>query len=355
MWRCSLSLLLSLGSAKAYSKTTDLIWAAEKKRSVVSGVLSPASVSVNGQEIQQTNDAYDALLINGHDAKITEVGSLKTFYEAVEGDHIELKWKLATGGTKDIQTMGYPAVTRMEFADNKFILFFNELTKKVRYDGTDIEIKQPMVIEIPSTAAWLSVSHTLELTSEKNETQIYNLDFKSARKRMMTSTSWGLTISEAPFFANDRPTMLGVSARVLDENNFSREIHMSYGKTHYGLGPQPFTNEVTQSALRLGGRWGYNPFVTNQGNFDYRRFTLGLQAELINYTRESIYPTMFTDGYNSSSVNTWFSQGGGFFRFEPFQYADFGLSLNIDIRFFRTQDNISSNEDTKYFALSYYF
>lgn len=342
-------------SNTVFSKSIDLSWAAQKKKTVVSGTLNPASLSVNGQEVTQGPESYNDILINGSPAKINEVSGLKTFYEVVEGDQINLKWQMQGADTKDILTVSYPSVKEMIFKDNKLVLRFNELTKKIRYDGQEFEIQDPTVIPITDTERWVTEPHTLELLADKNVSQIYNLDFKSIRTKMLTHSSWNLYTGDAPFQANDRPQMIGAGARVLDEKNFSREVMLAAAKTHYGLGPQPYTNEVTQQAILLEFRMGYNPFKTNLGTIDYKRLTLGLQVGVVNYQRESPFSTGGMDGYDDTKVDTWFNQGGFFFRWEPLQYKDFGFIIHMNQRVFISQSNIGSDSNAHYFGLSYYF
>lgn len=343
-----------LFSTSLAAKTFDLSWAAQKSKTIVSGTLNPASLSVNGQEVVQSSDFYAGLIINGEAAKINEVSGLKTFYEVVEGDRITLLWKFENGTTKDILTVSYPSIKEMYYQDNALVMRFNEQTRKVRYDGQEIDLKDPIVIPIEDTEQWLNEPHSLELSADKNVSLIYNLDFKSIRSQMLNLRSWVLYSGEPPFSANVRPQMLGAGVRLLNENNFSRELMVAAAKTTYGMGSPPFTNEATQQAALIEFRYGYNPFKTNLGTLDYRRFTFGLQAALVNYTRESTFPS-FMDGYNDTKVNTWFNQGGFFLRWEPLQYKDYGLLIHINHRVFRSQDSIGSDSTTHSFGLAYYF
>jgi hypothetical protein len=338
-----------------FAKTIDLSWAAERKKTVISGTLNPASLSVNGQEITQTPESYAGILINDNSATITEVSGLKTFYEVIEGDQISLKWLLPNSFSKDIIKVSYPSIKEMKFSDNNFILYLNELTRKVRYDGKDFAIANPVVIPVDNTEIWLSEPHTLELTSDKNATLIYNLNFGAVKDQMLTQTSWNLYAGDPPFSGNKKPTMIGVGSRILNEKNFSRELFAGYAKTSYPTGGPGFSNDVTQSSFLLDGRWGYNPFKTNFGDFNVKRVTLGLNVSLINYQRESQFPTGGMDGYNELKVDTWYWQGGYFFRWEPLQYKDFGFLLQINFRVFRSQNSISGDDGGHFFGLAYYF
>jgi hypothetical protein len=244
----------------------------------------------------------------------------------------------------------------MNFKDNQFVIYLNDLTRKVRYDGKDLELSNPVEIPISDTESWISEPHTLELTSDKNATLIYNLNFSSVKTKMLTQTSWNLYTGDPPFSGNNRPAMVAVGARILDEKNFSREIFAGGAKTTYDIGWGPgATNETTQSGFILEARGGYNPFKTGFGDVNVKRVTAGLFVSIINYQRESQFPTGGMDGYNDTKANTWYSQGGYFVRWEPLQYKDFGLNLQFNFRFFRTQNTISGDNDAHYFGLAYYF
>jgi len=337
------------------AKTIDLSWAAKKKKTIVSGTLNPASLSVNGQEISQSTDSYSELLINGSSAKINEVSGLKTFYEVVEGDQIALQWQTPAGDKKDILTVAYPSVKAMTFKDNTLVLRFNELTRRVRYDGQELELKDPTVVPVKDTERWVSEPHTLELSADKNVSLIYNLDFKSVRTTLLTQTSWAIYSGDAPFSANVRPPLIGAGARILDEKNFSRELFAGGVKTSYDVGPAGSTSPVTQQAIIVEFRWGYNPFRSDPGTVDYKRLTFGLQSAVVNYKRESQWPMGMDGYYNDTKVDTWFTQGGLFWRWEPVQYKDFGFILHLNQRVFKSQDNISSDNSSHYFGLAYYF
>lgn len=343
-----------LFAASAAAKTIDLSWAAQKRSTIVSGTLNPSSLSINGQEITLSSESHTGLVINGEAAKVNDVSGLKTFYEVVEGDRITLQWSLENGSTKDILTVAYPSVKDMLYRDNTLVLRLNDLTRKVRYDGQELELKDPVTIPIEDTEKWLSEPHTLELSADKNVSQIYNLDFNSIRKQMLNHRSWVLYSGEPPFSANVRPQMIGAGARLLNENNFSKELVVAGAKTTYGMGSAPFTNEATQQAILIEFRYGYNPFKTNFGTVDYKRVSFGLQAALVNYTRESTFPA-FMDGYNDTKVNTWFNQGGFFLRWEPVQYKDFGVLIHLNHRVFKSQSTIGSDSTSHAFGLAYYF
>lgn len=336
------------------ARTIDLSWAAQKKKTVVSGTLNPGSLSVNGQEVTQSQESFKDLLVNGTSAKITEVSGLQTFYEVVEGDQMNLQWLTAGGEKKDILTVSYPSVKEMIFKDNLLILRFNELTRKVRYDGQEIQLSDPTVIPVTDTETWVSEPHTLELSTDKNVSLIYNLDFKSIRTAMLTHRSWIVYSGDPPFSANVRPPLYAAGARILDEKNFSREVVVGGAKTTYGLGPQPTASEATQQVVLVEFRYGYNPFKTNLGTIDVKRVSLGLQGALVYYERESTFPT-YMDGYSETHIKTVFNQGGFFVRWEPLQYKDFGFLLHLNQRVFRSQDNIQSDSTTHYFGLAYYF
>jgi len=349
------SLIIILFSAFAESKYINLTDAAEKKKIVISGVLNPPSISVNGSEIPQKAAIYSALLINNQEIKMNSTGGLKTFYEVVEGDQVLLQWKTPKKALVKILEFSYPAVTKMELKHTDFVLKFNDQTKKAAYDGEPLDTNDPK-IKIPSTITWLETPHTLELFSEQNIGRLYNLDFRKYKEDLLTMTSWTLSTGDAQFQGNNRPSAVGVSSRMLNEKNYSHEIFAGVAHTSYVVGANtPWASDVEQRTIELKYKYGFNPFHTNSGDFNYRRVTLGLHASLINYNRKSDYAAPWLDGYNETSVDTWFYQGGYFVRWEPLQIGNFGFSLSIDHRNFRSQNSINSDSTLKSFGLSYYF
>lgn len=339
----------------AQAKYIDLTTAAEKKKTVISGVLNPPSISVNGSEIPQKNTNYTALLINNNEVKTTDVGGLKTFYEVVEGDEVSLQWKTKKNELVKILDFSYPAVTKMELQHTEFTMQFNDKTKKAKYDGEDVDAKNPS-IKVSATLNWIETPHTLELLSEENIGRIYNLDFSKYKEDLLTMTSWSISRSDPPLQGNKRPAMLGVSSRVLNQKNYSHEIFAGAAKTHYTVGEgNPWADEIMQQAVEIKYKFGYNPFQTNSGDINLRRVTLGLHASLINYKRTSNYMTMWMDGYNDTKVDTWFHQGGYFVRWEPLQYKNFGVFISLDHRVYRSQGNIRSDSTISTLGFSYYF
>lgn len=344
-----------LCATTVHAKYIDLTDAAEKKKTIISGVLKPPSISVNGSEIPQKNANYSAVLINNNEVKTTDVGGLKTFYEVVEGDQVLLQWKTNKNALVRILDFSYPAVTKMELQHTEFVMQFNDKTKKVKYDGEDIDVKDP-TIKVPATLSWIETPHTLELLSEENIGRIYNLDFSKYKEDLLTMTSWSLSRGDSPLRGNNRPSILGVSSRVLNQKNYSHEVFAGVAKTEYMMGAgTTWAENIEQRIFELKYKFGYNPFQTNSGDFNYRRVTIGLQGSLINYRRHSNYELVWLDGYNNTSVDIWFNQGGYFVRFEPFQYKNFGFSLAFDHRVFRSQQTIHSDSTLSTFAISYYF
>ncbi|AZZ35293.1 hypothetical protein CIK05_00230 [Bdellovibrio sp. qaytius] len=339
----------------AQAKYINLTDAAEKKKTIISGVLNPPSISVNGSEISQKQAKYSALLINNSEAKTTDVGGLQTFYEVIEGDQVLLQWKTKKNQLVPILEFSYPAVTKMELMHTEFVMQFNDKTKKAKYDGDDIDVKDPK-IKVPATLSWIETPHTLEITSDENISRIYNLDFKKFKEDLLTMTSWSFSWGDPEFQGNNRPRMFGVSSRVLNEKNYSHEIFAGAAKTKYTAGEgSPWANEIMQQAVEFKYKFGYNPYQTNSGDINIRRVTVGLQAALVNYQRTSGYQTNWMDGYNDKKVDTWYHQGGFFVRWEPLQYKNFGFFISFDHRVYRSQNNIQADSTLSTFGISYYF
>lgn len=342
-------------AAQTQAKYIDLTEAAEKKKTIVSGVLNPPSISINGIEIEQKPASYLALLINGEAVKTTDAGGLKTFYAVIEGDQALLQWKASKNNLIPILEVSYPAVVKMELKHTEFTMQFNEQTKKVKYDGEEIDAKNSK-IKVRSTSEWIKTPHTLELLSEQNIGRIYNLDFRKYKEDLLTQASWTLSLGDAQLQGNNRPAALGVSSRILNQKNYSHELFAGVAHTSYAVGAgTAWAHEIEQRTIELKYKWGYNPFQTNSGDINYRRLTLGLHASLINYHRNSDYKTLWMDGYDDTSADIWFHQGGYFVRWEPLQYGNFGFSLSIDHRVYGSQNSIMSDSTLKSFGLSYYF
>lgn len=347
-----LGLVLFFAPLQNFAKNLDLTSSAEKRKTVISGVLNPPSISVNGTEIKQTPAIYSSLVVNDEEIKTNDLGGLKTFYAVFEGDQIKLQWKTPKGQLVPILEIAYPAVTKMELKHTDFVMQFNDKTKKAKYDGKEIDVKNSK-IKILSTSEWIDIPHTLELYSEENISRIYNLDFSQHKTDLLTAKSWSLFTGDSQFWGSRPTSTVGVSSRILNEQNRSHELFAGFAKTYYGLGYASYSNYTTQQTVEIKYRYGYNPFPTNSGDIDYRRVTLGGHFSLINYKRESDYTTWF-DGYNSNKVDTWFHQGGVFARWEPIQYGNFGFSFTFDLRVYRSTHSISSNHDIKSLGISYY-
>ena len=336
------------------AKVVDLFNSAKLKKTVVSGVLSPASVSVNGNEVfQSNNESYEALLINGTEAKTTDVGGLITFYEVAEGDKIELKWLRKDGSTQNIISLAYPAVTDMKFEHDRLLISFNELTKSAKFNTQVLNVPQAQV-PVSSVKQWFSEPHTLELTSTDKVSQIYNLDFSDYQKEMLTDVSWSFYFGDPPFSGNQKPLMIGAGARVSDETGISKEIAMVLGKVFWRSGDSFSGSEVSQEAVQIKYRHAYSPFEFEPTGFSYKRWSFGAFAEIVNYKRDSPYEMSF-DGYNQKFVDVWYLQGGFSFRFEPYRYKDYGVCLQFDVQMAKTSVAFSSDKDMKYIGLTYYF
>lgn len=348
-------MICSIYLALANAKYIDLTGAAETKKTIISGVLNPPSISVNGSEIMQTPGAYSAILVNGRELDLTDAGGLKTFYEVAEGDQVVLQWKTKKNKLVSILEFSYPAIKKMELLHTEFVIQVNDKTTKLKYDGEDLDIHNPR-IKVPSTIAWIETPHTLELFSEEKISRIYNLDFSKYKEDLLSMASWSISMSDPPMQGNQRPQMFGVSSRTLNKNNYSHEVFAGVAKTTYTVGDSTaWQDEVTQQIAEFKYKFGYNPFHTNSGDVNYRRLTLGLHASLLNYHRTSNYMTVWLDGYNDNKADTWFYQGGYFVRWEPVQYKNFGFFVSLDHRVFRSQNTIRSDSTLKTFGISYYF
>ena len=132
---------LMLYSLTGLAKQTDLISSAKTKSAIISGILAPASLSFNGQEIEQSAESYQALLLNDAEVRITEVGGLKTFYVTADKRSIDLKWKKANAETKVILKVEYPTITEMKLIRNNIFFKFNTVTNEARLDTQNIKCK----------------------------------------------------------------------------------------------------------------------------------------------------------------------------------------------------------------------
>ena len=348
-----LQVAILLIGLNAFSKEYDLSETLQKKQSIISGVLNPGSVSFNGQEIYNGKENFAALLINKAPVKITVVSGLETFYVSTDETSIEMEWQARDGKTRPVMSVQYPALTKFSTDGNRLHFKFNEQVSAAQLDSKPVNLQESSV-EIGNFKIWLGEVHALELMSKNNVGQIYNLDFASIRSDLLTAKSLSLAVGDPVFSANIRPMAIGASLRSLNENNFSWECGIYLSRVDYDMGFSGPINKVTQSTGQLKGRYGYNPFYTNSGGFSFKRLTFGVQSEIINYRRKSDFASMI-DGYNTDTVDLWYFQGGGFFRWEPMQYKEWGFFVNFDFRIFRTETNISSDSDTKTFGISYYY
>ena len=351
---------LMLYSFSGQTKQKDLISSAKTKSAIISGILAPASLSFNGQEIEQSAESYEALLLNDEEVKTTEVGGLKTFYVTVDKSSIDLKWKKANAQTKIILKIEYPTITEMKLIRNNIFFKFNTVTNNVSLDTQNAQVvDSAFTFPVENLRQWLEDVHTIELTSTQKLSQIYNLDFQELKADLLTNRTWTLYHGQAPFYANGNVDVVGLGYRTQFENLRSLEFVVSYGKTTYQqccffYNGDPSPNTVDQSALELKTRFGTNPFVTNYGDFNYKRLTFGLQGEAFNYQRKSTFQTNM-DGYNSDHVNQWFFNGGLFFKWEPLQYDHFGLSINADFNLIKSSLQVNQESDLHYLGLSYTF
>jgi hypothetical protein len=247
----------------------------------------------------------------------------------------------------------YPALTEFKTDGSRLYFKFNENVSSARLDSAEIDVKNS-AFEFDNFKEWLGETHSLELSSKSSTSQIYNLDFRKMKSEFLTSRSLSFLLGGGPFSANVKPTAFGIGLRQLNEDNMSYEVNVMVSRVAYEAGSGSSVNPVMQRAGQLRGRYGYNPFDTNPGSFSLKRFTLGVQSEIINYVRESLYP-MPVDGIDSDRADIWYLQGGPFFRWEPLQYREWAVSFTVDLRIFRTYSNISSDGDSGTLGLLYYF
>lgn len=337
----------------SFAKEYDLLNSLQKKQSVISGVLNPGSVSFNGQEIYNKNENFAALLINQVPVKTRSVMGLETFHVSTDETSLVLEWLTHDGKTLPLLKVSYPAVTKFSTDTSKLYFKFNEFVSQARIDSTDIDL-QSGIFPIDNFKKWIDDSHSFELLSQSNTGQIYNLDFKSLKTELLTQKSLTLSTGEGPFSANMKPTAFGVSLRILNENNVSYECAVFVSQVMYTVGTAPSTNRIMQAAGQLKGRAGYNPYDTNFGGFSFKRITLGLQAEVINYKRESEF-VIWIDGQFTTVVDTLYFQAGTFIRWEPYQQKNWGVFFNFDSTQIGANSGLSSNWDTKTFGVAYYF
>ena len=348
-----LQAMVLLVSLRALSVEHDLLGTLEKKQSVISGVLNPGSLSFNGQEIYNGKENYQGLLLNSIPVPIVAVSGLKTFYTSTDSANLELEWLDDDGNKKPILKVQYPALTEFKTDADRLYFKFNEQVSEARLDSKVVNLQEAS-LDIDNFKEWVNEAHTLELISKKNTSQIYNLDFRKQRSELLTSRSLSFSQGRGPYSANVHPTSYGLNARLLNEYNVSFDVGVYLSKVSYEMGYGSFANPVTQRTGQLMGRYGYNPFFTNAGGFSLKRVTVGVQSEIINYARESLYVTSF-DGQNTDKAEFWWLQGGPFIRWEPLQYRDWGFFINMDFRIYRTYTDMSSDGDAFSFGISYYF
>lgn len=337
----------------ASAKQHDLLPTLQKKQSVISGVLNPGSVSFNGQEIFNKNENYKALLINKKPVTTKSVMGLETFHVSSDESTLVLEWLTHDGKTLPLLKVSFPAVTEFNTDSGSLFFGFNEFVTGARLDSTEIDL-QKGTLPIDNFKSWIDSVHTFELRGENNAGQIFNLDFQALKDEILTQKSLTFSTGDGPFSANEKPTAVGVSLRILKENNVSYECAIHVAQVKYVMGTPPSSNPVTQATGQLKGRAGYNPFDSNYGGFSFKRWTLGLQAEVINYKRESEFASMI-DGQDTALVNTLYFQAGSFIRWEPYQQEDWGVFFNLDLTQMGTNLGLSHNWDIKTFGIAYYF
>lgn len=340
-------------SPAAFCKMHDLTETLQIKQSVISGVLNPGSVSFNGQEIYNKKENFAALLINKVPVKTKTLMGLETFYVTTDENPLELDWQTKDGKTIPLLKVQYPAVTEFKTDGDRLYLSFNEAVTGARLDSKEISVHGDSV-ETKDFKNWIGEVHTLELQSNANSGQIYNLDFRSLRSELLTVKSLSFSIGDGPFSANVKPVAFGLSLRQLDENNVSLECGVYLSKVNYHMMAGSTLIGVAQNAGQLKGRYGYNPFTVNPGGFSFKRLTFGAQAEAIFYRLESDLPTTI-DGQNSAKVELWFFRAGPFIRWEPLQHKEWGFFFNLDFGIVRTQRDIPAFGDVMTLGLSYYF
>ncbi len=326
------------------------------KKVIISGVLSPASLSFNGQEIEQSTQSYEGLILNNKEVEIQETSGLKLFYVATAESTYDLKWKVSGDKTKDILRIDYPSVEEFFYKDNVIYLKFNSVTKSVLLDSENMEIKDSKLIyPIKNIKQWIADVHTLELFSSQKTSQIYNFDVKAYKNILLTRQSWIFYRGDGPFYANNGSDSFGIGYRLQDENDRSREYILSYARA---TDKYPVfngnENSMTQESLEFRYRYGINPFFTNKNEIDYKRLTLGGQADLVYYKYISTYPTGMGNMNPTTDETLIYLMGGFFVRWEPIQYKNFGLVLGFDINIFRTEAEAADREN-KFLGVSYDF
>ncbi len=345
--------LIFLLNPKANCLEYDLLKVIQKKQFVISGLLNPGSISFNGQEIFNGKENFEALLVNKKPVDIKIVAGLKTFYFLTEESSINLEWQQSDGQIRQVLAVEYPALLEFKTDASLLKFKFNSQVSEARLDSVKINLSEP-TYEVENFKQWVQQVHTLELDSNKNTSQIYNLNLASIKKDLLTTKSISYYIGDAPFSANKKPTAFGLSKRVMDENNISIDYGIYYSTVSFDMGFGNLTNGITQSTSQFKARYGYNPYDVNFGGFSFRRLTFGVQAEIINYKRTSDFATNI-EGINTTNVDFWYAQAGPFFRWEPYQYNRWGVFINFDLQILRTQQNLSSDGEAKYFGLSYYY
>lgn len=322
-----------------HAKEADLLPSVQSKRAVISGVLNPASLSFNGEEIYQGNESFAGLLLNDKRVETKEVSGLQTFYLNIEDSSIDLKWEKSDHETKPILKIDYPSLTELKFNRNKLNLKFNSFTSVARLDSIELPLKdQKTDFKIENVNTWMDEIHTLELTSPKKTSQLYNLDFKSFKNELLSYTSWIFYSGESTIPANKTADSYGIGYRKQNENRRSLEYSIHYGEVSYDLpdySGSGFYNSAWQSGLEFRFRYGWNPFYTNLGEFSFKRVTIGLQTNLVNYKRRSNTTTSF-DSFYTEQVNVVYAMGGLNIRLEPLQYDRFSFIFNLDFNMFRT-------------------
>ncbi len=361
------------------SKEYDLLKTLDKKQSVISGVLNPGSLSFNGQEVYNGSESFAALLINKVPVQIKAVGGLKTFYFMTDETSLQLEWKTLSGqaisvinqkavgltefkrnsdkiyykSEEQIFRVQHPALTEFKTDGNNLYLKYNEHVAAARLDLKKLDL-QDASYKIENFKEWLETSHTLELTAADNIGQIYNLDFRNLKNELLTTKSIAYSFGDSGFSSHEKPAAIGISWRHFKENQMSYETGLFVSNIYYEMPYGSLINKTKQSMWQLKSRIGYNPFYTNFGEWNYKRLTFGVVGEVINYNRESDYPTGL-EGSMVDRFDIWYLQGGPFFRWEPLQYKKWGVFFNFDVRIFRTNESVSSDGDVKSIGFSYYY
>lgn len=348
--------LLVFFVGKSWGAERNLLNLTKAKESVISGILNPASLSYNGNEIVQSRDWFSGLLLNGKSVPITEGSGFDSFYVVTSEATVDLRWVKPDGTQVFAYHIEDPGVTELVLDRNQLHFSFNQKTASALLDNEKLIIEASQAdFTVEALAKWLTEPHTLEVSdAEKKTSRIYNLDLRELRSELLTKRSISVAKMDAPFWAMQRPASFGVGMRTQFENQQSTEYIVGlagseYDQSYFFNGP---SNHIKQAALQLRYRYGYNPFDSNWGDINYKRVTVGGQASLVYYWRQAEFDTSI-DGIFSKNVQQLNGSAGIFVRWEPLQWHEWGLAFGFDPRIIRSNYSNGGDGDDPYIALTY--